>query len=501
MSSLGSLFHWAIENSSPNEERQQQPSELKPVDPRFLNAILRSDADKMKALIQIFQDSSASIEEKEVALEELEFFVQMTENACDLNHPTVNALIPVLDGVIYDGCRWAVPLNPPADNSIGKEPESSSTTPEGKVSMLSLQFPSSQIPPISENIPQNASESMNSKDDSLCKSASSSTQRLAGIRMRCAWVLATALQNNPKVQKEVMELNGLNILLQALRIEAERVKTHHEDADLEVLSKVIYALSGLLNGPPNKEGQRLFWIYRGFSILNGVLKMDPNEFLESSEQQIPKADKAEEEMTEESPQKEDSNVQDSVQQDPNTIVIVDIEEKVKEKAEARKKQFSNNHPNAREDRRLTWMRIVRRIVFFYWKLIVENEAFKLLVISGNSSEKEVGEVNNSNNADHDTFETLIELLSKFNDFDLTEKILMFFEEIFIDNEKQNTSIRKYTKEKLKNQIPLLKRALEVRLESLKKIEQNYCGDTEMGKEESFASILESKILHLLKVLK
>ena len=41
----------------------------------------------------------STLKEKEVALEDLEFYVQGLDNANDLDHPTVNGLKPLLQGL------------------------------------------------------------------------------------------------------------------------------------------------------------------------------------------------------------------------------------------------------------------------------------------------------------------------------------------------------------------------------------------------------------------
>lgn len=159
-----SLFHWAIEHSSPNNVSSPSNSSTatdvsstttpstttttpQPIDKKWLDAMLRTDASKMKALIDIFNSKESPIEEKLIVLQELEFFVQNIDNANDLHHSSVNALVPIL-------------------NALERN--------EDNMERFGSHF----------------------KD----------------VRMRCAWILATALQNNPKLKQQVMELNGIVIL-------------------------------------------------------------------------------------------------------------------------------------------------------------------------------------------------------------------------------------------------------------------------------------------------
>jgi len=166
-----SLFHWAIEHSSPNNVSSPSNSSTatdvsstttpstttttpQPIDKKWLDAMLRTDASKMKALIDIFNSKESPIEEKLIVLQELEFFVQNIDNANDLHHSSVNALVPIL-------------------NALERN--------EDNMERFGSHF----------------------KD----------------VRMRCAWILATALQNNPKLKQQVMELNGIVILVNALKDE------------------------------------------------------------------------------------------------------------------------------------------------------------------------------------------------------------------------------------------------------------------------------------------
>jgi len=84
------------------------PQELQPQDKKILEALLKTDGDKMKFLINIFTDPRYSLEEKEAALEELESFVEKQQNAIAVLIPSVNVLPPLLDGLRspYEGIRW-----------------------------------------------------------------------------------------------------------------------------------------------------------------------------------------------------------------------------------------------------------------------------------------------------------------------------------------------------------------------------------------------------------
>jgi len=70
--------------------------------------MLKSDAEKMKSLVHILKNNEFSLEEKEAALEELQFFVEQRENAVDLYHPTIDGLGYILQALQspFRGIRW-----------------------------------------------------------------------------------------------------------------------------------------------------------------------------------------------------------------------------------------------------------------------------------------------------------------------------------------------------------------------------------------------------------
>ena len=88
MASLHELFQWSIEQqtahgNTSNQATDRPPRQLTEMDRAFLEAAIRTDASKMKGLLDIYTNPVSSEEAKEVALEELEFFVQTIDNASE----------------------------------------------------------------------------------------------------------------------------------------------------------------------------------------------------------------------------------------------------------------------------------------------------------------------------------------------------------------------------------------------------------------------------------
>lgn len=91
MTSLNNLLKWAIENTKINDI-QNNNKDILPKDKEWLDKVFISDTEKMKILIKILNENTSTIEEKEAVLEELEYIVQIIDNANDLYHPTINGL-------------------------------------------------------------------------------------------------------------------------------------------------------------------------------------------------------------------------------------------------------------------------------------------------------------------------------------------------------------------------------------------------------------------------
>jgi len=75
------------------------------------------------------------------------------------------------------------------------------------------------------------------------------------LRQQAAWVLATCVQNNTKCQKQLLELDGIKILLNMLQT----------DPNAEVRNKVLLAISGFLKHNP--VGCSEFFKLNGLTIL------------------------------------------------------------------------------------------------------------------------------------------------------------------------------------------------------------------------------------------
>lgn len=107
MASMNTLLNWGIENASTGENFQQTDRPLRPIDKEILDLITQSDASKMSVLAKIIASGDASLEMKESALEQLQFYVESIDNANDLHHETVNGLMPVIESLKsqYPGIR------------------------------------------------------------------------------------------------------------------------------------------------------------------------------------------------------------------------------------------------------------------------------------------------------------------------------------------------------------------------------------------------------------
>ncbi|XAR64318.1 hypothetical protein NMG60_11024611 [Bertholletia excelsa] len=78
------------------------------------------------------------------------------------------------------------------------------------------------------------------------------------IRMNSAWILGKASQNNPLVQKQVLELGGLTKLMKMVK-----------SSFIEEATKALYAVSALIRN--NLDGQELFYAESGDLMLQDIL--------------------------------------------------------------------------------------------------------------------------------------------------------------------------------------------------------------------------------------
>ncbi|TPX51043.1 hypothetical protein SeMB42_g01424 [Synchytrium endobioticum] len=84
------------------------------------------------------------------------------------------------------------------------------------------------------------------------------------VRQYVAWVLGTAIQNNPTSQKDFLESGGLDPIMDRL------VK----DPDADARAKAAYCISGLLKH--NTEALSLYKAKEGFRLFNVALKQPQN---------------------------------------------------------------------------------------------------------------------------------------------------------------------------------------------------------------------------------
>lgn len=325
------LLDWATSHMDPNAP-PSEPKKWDPIQKKIFDIMLQPDAEKMKFLVKVFTEKEYSLEEKEAAVEELQFYVEQQENAVDLHHPTVNGLVPVLDGL--------------------KSPH-------------------------------------------------------AGIRWRCAWVLATMLQNNPKSQEHVLSCQGLSRFIEALKWEV----APENAGDLEVLGKLIYAISGLLTY--QTKSQKEFWSLGGFSSLVSILNIDSTRleaFRKNKEPIESPSGKLAAEPKEETLkelEKEDKNI-------VATIEVVDEEEKVRDVALRIRKQKQEKEEITLEEVHKLWVRLSSKVVFLLYKMMVQSEQFKLAFIKDQQSE---------------VLTSLLHLLEHQEDLDLKDKILIALDTI------------------------------------------------------------------------
>jgi len=328
-------FTTMASSSAPTSERRPLRP-LKDLDKQWLNAMLKPDAKKMRECIDFFTNPQSSIQAKLAALDELNFYAEMRENANNMKHPTVDGLVPIVDGL------------------------------------------------------RNENEE---------------------IRMRCAWILATALQNNPEFQQDMMALDGMHRLLESLSLELIK------KSDLETVGKIVYAISSLLH--LNPKAQEDFLSSHGFEYISQIVRMSPEEILQfkthsplhAVETGEPQTIKTEEEATAQ---------ENRTEEVPRNIIahieVVDVDEKIKAKEDYYKKVGVKKE--APFD---LWLRLVNKIVFMMFKLMIDNDDYKVFF----AKHKELTD-------------TMLHLLETTEDIHLKEKILQNIRTMLspVDSNKQ-----------------------------------------------------------------
>ncbi|CAG8477764.1 14313_t:CDS:10 [Acaulospora morrowiae] len=81
---MDKLFQWSVENS---ESSNETPQTLNNLDPEIIDHILgKSDAVRMKEIVEIVLDPKETVDSKENALDDLEMLVEQIDNANDIEN-------------------------------------------------------------------------------------------------------------------------------------------------------------------------------------------------------------------------------------------------------------------------------------------------------------------------------------------------------------------------------------------------------------------------------
>ncbi|CAG8571782.1 1436_t:CDS:10 [Scutellospora calospora] len=229
------LLKWSIENTDPSNVQQQPTTQEKnKLDPEIIDLILgKSDAVQMREAVEAVSDPETTLEDKRIALDNLEM-------AC-IFRSFSNKLVEQVDNANGNKRTYTHIEN----RSVDREPDRSWHP--------------------GMNLANGMSE--------------------VSLRTQALWVCGTAIQNNLKAQKAFSEKGGLAIVLNILKDTNE---------DIEVKSKALYTLSGAIkNYPPGlaqfekDEGYdlllRLLDTYNDTQLLrkiiflfNTLLVQDPN---------------------------------------------------------------------------------------------------------------------------------------------------------------------------------------------------------------------------------
>jgi hypothetical protein len=156
---------------------------------------------------------------------------------------------------------------------------------------------------------------------------------LASIRARSASSLGTAIQNNPKVQSQFLELHGLKALVEALKAESE-LKDSREK--MNVIGKIVYAIMATLGH--NTHAQKEFREAGGFKQLYEILSKPPHPH----EDEVPVTSND-----------DNTTIEETKTTDSDIPEVVEIEDKVKREAERRQKRKNviteNTYPTHQRD--------------------------------------------------------------------------------------------------------------------------------------------------------
>jgi len=243
-----------------------------------------------------------------------------------------------------------------------------------------------------------------------------------GIRWRAAWVLATMMHNNPQSQEKILECNGLVRLFDALSWELNNSK------DLNVISKLVYAISGILTYQP--KVQKEFWSMGGFSLLISILNFNDLDNLRNIREPVQGSsgkfiNENISSNIEENKLSESKNVVAAIQ-------LVDEEDKIRDVALKIRKEKEDKEELSMEEVQKLHTQICIKILFLLYKVMIESEQFKLAFAKNNDGE---------------VIKTLMALLDRpHSSLELTDKIIMAFETMSSSN---NVTMKKYVIDLLK----------------------------------------------------
>ncbi|KAG0743911.1 hypothetical protein G6F57_007144 [Rhizopus arrhizus] len=129
------LLQWAVDNSNTNSLSEQADAirrgEAKPdpskYDPKILEAILgKDDATRMKEAVECISNPEDTVENKEIALDNLELLIEGIDNACNIENmklwPAIIKQLDAKEPEVRKGVAWvcgtAVQNNPKAQTAF-----------------------------------------------------------------------------------------------------------------------------------------------------------------------------------------------------------------------------------------------------------------------------------------------------------------------------------------------------------------------------------------------
>jgi hypothetical protein len=86
------LLNWALANSQPRENIEQQPPPQ--IDRKWMDILLTSETEKMKKALATFLDANTTLDDRKDALDEINEYCERIDSANDL--PKINGLNPII---------------------------------------------------------------------------------------------------------------------------------------------------------------------------------------------------------------------------------------------------------------------------------------------------------------------------------------------------------------------------------------------------------------------